>query len=152
MLYENTGPTCQDTQNIVITFAEEYLRKFFLKQSLQSTTVSAEMKKELFAYLERSYETIGVKLTSFNITLFKKAGKNIVQENKVSNFFVKQNLTESEQLELKETKSESEVLINSVDEQNELDYNETDTDICPQCKNKMIKGSIFCHRCGYKKI
>ena len=88
---------------------------------------------------------IGVNVNDLQISLFKEASEKIITTPTTSSFFGSSSLKENN----KNTSNQINTN-NSVDQPEKNIYTEN-KDICPRCKCKFIKGSIFCHRCGYRR-
>lgn len=152
IIYENNSARSIDTEKILINYLEDLCKRFYLKKNLSSLTVDSETKQELFAYINKYLNKIGVVTNDLNITLFKHASIGKIEQT-TSNFFSKtESIEESSSLH-----SNSEQIVentsNSVDQPKENNYtkNSTNKETCSQCGCVIIKGSIFCHKCGYKR-
>jgi len=137
LIYENTAPTADTTKNILLNYAETFIKTYFLKQKLTSEQISLEQQKAINVLLVNKFKKIGINATDTEISIFKKTNKTSKQEKDFNNI----------------TETDNKKAINStsglVDTTTENNYT-TNSNICPNCKNKLIKNSIFCHVCGYK--
>lgn len=149
------------TEELVLNYVELGIRNYFLKRKLSGSTISANQQTELEEKLTKHLNNVGLEFRNLELKLTPKT-KIVVAPAPKGSFFdveipsfnnienhinVKENLNEIE-----ETKT------NIVDQTTQIDYtnNETFTNesaqqnLCPICKCKLITGSPYCHRCGYK--
>ncbi|MCQ2564696.1 MAG: hypothetical protein MJ152_02410 [Clostridia bacterium] len=152
------------TERLVMDFSEEFLRNFFLHKKLNSCTLDAETNNELVENFTKYLAKMGVKLTNLVLNFqpfVTKQPSNPEKEIK-RGFFDDSPTTPSfdwgnhdeqttqvnQEKELEEEVKETAPVL---DQAQENAYNTTiQQDKCPRCGCKMIKGSIYCHRCGYK--
>lgn len=148
LIYENTAPTAETTKNLLTSYAEQYIRFYFLKQKLTSTIINFEQQKSINNILTTKFKQIGVSVNKIEISIFKKANKSNIQENEKQSAMVNNN----DIVENKLIPSQEENTTKLIDQTDKKDYTtNTNLNLCPNCKSKLIKGSIFCHKCGYKK-
>ena len=136
LIYENTAPTAESTKNIIIEFAETNLRKFFLKQNLTSSTLAQEQLNNINKVISKSFKKLGLIANVLDVGLFKKT--NNISKKQV--YSPKEDLVQENR--------DSELI--KLEEETNNNINSTSNN-CPICNNKLIKGSIYCHKCGYKK-
>lgn len=147
IIYENPAARCVDTQNILIDFVEDSVKKFYLKRELENAILTNEMQKALFAHVEKSLNKIGINLSLLEVSLLKKANKTSKNEEikEKSGFFTPSNLQEDTKSNQKEN-----VLVSKdiVDQQPKIEYKKSIFKVCPNCKSNIIAGAIYCHKCG----
>lgn len=119
---------------VIEDYTIEFLQKFFLKISFEDLYIPTQVKTELFEKLKIFYAKLGIGLQTFSIEA--TANNAIIP--------VRENFFESS------TKVKVENSKNSVDEVKEIKYTTSNQEVCPNCCNKLIKNSLYCHRCGYK--
>lgn len=148
LIYENTAPTAETTKNLIINYAENFIRFYFLKQKLSSTSINLEQQKEINNILASKFKKIGVSVNKTEVAIFKKTSKTSTKEdvNKTTIFNKELNIDNENSTQIEENSTKSIDLIDKKDYTTNTNLN-----LCPNCNNKLIKGSIFCHRCGYKK-
>ncbi len=157
------GVYAYQTERLVMDFSEEFLRKFFLHKKLNSCTLDAETNSELVEGFTKYLAKMGVKLTNlvlnFQPFVTKQPGKpeqetkrGFFDDSPVTPSFDWGNASEQAPKQTEEhTQPEMEEQTNTLDQGQENAYNTTiQQDKCPRCGCKMIKGSVYCHRCGYK--
>lgn len=155
LIYENTAPTAETTKNLLIDFAEECIRKYFLKKKLETINLSLDMQQELSVTLTKYFKKLGVSVVESKVILFKKTTKTSKEDSSknsisVSNSTPNNNAEVANEDNIREKKEN--LTHNSVDQTENLIYNKNaNTNLCPQCQCKMIAGSLFCHICGYRK-
>jgi len=144
LVYENTAPTAETTKNLIIEYTENKLRKFFLKQYLNSTNLTLEQIKQINSILFKSFKNIGLSFSELSVDLFKKSNKIVKQDNLTT--------IETTPKEPEANNTEENSIKNKNDEKlNILNFQFKNENVCPKCNNKLISGSIFCHKCGYRK-
>lgn len=148
LIYENTAPTAETTKNLIISYAENFVRTYFLKQKLTSPYITTEQQKAINSLLINKFKKLGVCLNESKVDIFKKT-------NKISHTETKQFTPIYENIEKNNDENfeniEEKPIIN-IDQQQEKGYNlNNNSNTCPKCNNKLIKGSIFCHKCGYRR-
>lgn len=106
-------------------------------------TIPQNITNDINEKLKKHLNKIGLDLTSFSITTFnlKHSMKKDLEEK--NNSVLPENL-------LVENKNDTNIL----DQHKEIDYNQTNAiqqncNACSNCGSKIIKGSLFCHRCGH---
>lgn len=138
------------TEESLFDYIEEYLRKLYLKQKLTSTHIENDKLENLKNKLTKHLEKIGLNLINFNLKLSPKT-QIMVESHEKSNFF--------DPIEQETLKKSNEITENSIDQTENLVYTNNEINntkqnqlenICPNCKSKIIVGSIYCHRCGHK--
>ncbi len=151
------------TERLVMDFGEEYLRQFFLHKKLNSCTLDAETNSELVKGFTKYLAKMGVKVgrltLNFQPFIMKQTNKPNQEEKR--SFFDEtptqsgfdwgnhdEQPTAKQESNLEQTPEES---APTLDQAQENTYNiRIQQDKCPRCGGKMIKNSIYCHRCGYK--
>ena len=144
-------------EQMITNFVIENIKNHFLKVELNSLILTNDEFNEIKQKLTNKLNKIGLDLIDLNLKLSTKT--KISVENPKTSFFEFDSLDSPDTIEEK-TKNNIE---NSVDQPKNLDYtnneqtNESSTNEqveelknCPICKCKLVKGSAFCHRCGYK--
>ena len=151
IIYENTAASSFETEQIVINFIESIIKKFYLKRKLNSNNLNNELKQELFAFAQKQLNKVGIDLNSLDVAIHSKSSNKEKSLNKNSNFFNDKTQQPNESVEDEELKNLT-TSTNKLDQTEEISYTEhTNENVCPNCKSKLIKGSIFCHKCGYRK-
>jgi len=160
---EMASPNVEKTDGVVEGYFEDFLRNYFLRKELDSYTLSSSMENDLKNKATAFFAEFGGDLISFQIT-FKPLNKketiseSIKEEKPISIF----NQTEEKQ-DNKEEKTNFSILENSsMLNTNTYDNNANksipqnkstqlnSSNLCPKCRNKIVKNSWYCHRCGYK--
>lgn len=148
LIYDNTAPSAESTKNLIIDYAEGFLRKYFLKQKLNSANLSETQNKEISIMLSKNLKKLGLSIGEVSINLFKKTDNFSKKEDKQKPTIqpMQENIANNENLNNIEINKN-----NNEDTKSSSSLTANNPNICPQCKSKLIKGSIFCHKCGYKK-
>lgn len=147
IINEITGSTAQTSEKFVLEFIEFEIKHYFLRKTLPSTTLSAQQLEALKIKLTTSLNKIGVELMEFDIVINKIANsknKNTITEPKTSLQYKTINDSEKEAKAIEIEQN----LEKTIDQTKSIDYTK-ENNVCPICKIKLIKGSIFCHKCGY---
>ena len=146
ILYENNAANTIITEQILKEYLNILCKQFFLKQPISNLPINNEIKQELFSFIYKNMLKIGVNVNDLQISLFKEASEKIVTKPTTSNFF-----SSSESNEINKNSELKQINTNNPVDQPEKNIYTENKDICPRCKCKFIKGSIFCHRCGYRR-
>ena len=160
VLSELALPSAEDSDNLIFGYFEEFLRGQFLKRTLDDDKIEGELYEDLVEKSSKFFSKIGIEMISLEIALNFVEDKNNIAESKNASFF--------DDLYSKPGKNGVENS-KSVDENHDLEYNgiiqekqTTETKLegekqtknsavfCPICNMKLIVGSKFCHRCGYR--
>lgn len=165
------------TSTIMINhYIEELLINYFLKKDLDSIILSENIKQEIMNKTTKHLQKIGIQLNKFEILLEEKLKKKKIKTSQTTNigFFddFNKNILDSKNRDLYNIPQTTNVekfsqetvdqfveneYTNSSQENNNTDTtpipkeeNKLDNTFCPRCQNKLIKGSKYCHRCGYE--
>ena len=138
LIYENTAPTAETSKNLIIQYTENILRNFYLRKSLESTNVDTNKINHI---VSKEFKKIGLNATIEGMELFKKTNNKTKKQSKTPNKPV-----EKEEIKTEHTKETEKV--NNLEQIENLPKAEN---VCPNCNSKLISGSIFCHKCGYRK-
>ncbi|MBE7076316.1 MAG: hypothetical protein E7374_00275 [Clostridiales bacterium] len=156
------------TDEILNEYFYIFLKNFFLRKKFSYLSLEAEEKEEFNKKLIIYASKIGLEISNINlqitsntpvkekpISIFNKKQKSDEPQSIFSNSqeTTKNNETLSVEKEENAKKDISEIKENqteTIDEEVAKEYNKID--VCPNCKRKIIKGSIFCHICGYNLI
>ncbi len=126
----------ENSKECYMEYSQEFLKKQLLKVELNSSLLPAETKEDLRTKLKEYLKNLGMELLSFDLQLF-------VNDDE------KGRLTQGFDFQFQNF--ESNTPSKTVDQTQKFDYNEnnsTPSNLCPKCKSKIIKGAVFCHRCG----
>ena len=149
---------------------------YFFKRDLENIHLTSDMKEEIKNRISKSLAKIGLQLNSFEILIEERVKRKKSSNTEISHtgFFDSFNnsLTQSKQgtdqvdKNFVANKIVAEKSIENVDQNKKKEYtspNQANTtidthssnenssiSICPRCQNKLIKGSKYCHRCGYQ--
>ncbi len=148
---------------LINDYLKEYLISYFLKKDLEDIKLSENMKTDINNKITKLLKKIGLKLNSLEIKIEEKTKNNynINQSNTRVGFFDdfnSQHREENKGDEIKEKNISEKVDQNSQNKYTNLSQNDLETKnaelnsdtICPRCQNRVIKGSKYCHRCGYE--
>ena len=145
------------TDEIYLSYIEEFLRDYFLKIELDEMLIPEDMKSKIFDKLSKCLNKMGVSLHKLEINLSEnsKLDKNSSNKSSFFDFYreikpkdeEKQENTVDQKEKLNYTLDSSETKTASNDETGEK---KESVSYCPRCQNKLITGSKFCHRCGYQ--
>ena len=144
-------------EQMITNFVIENIKNHFLKVELNSLILPNDNLNEIKQKLTNKLNKIGLVLIDLNLKLSTKTKLSV--EKPKSSFFEFDSLDSPDTIEEKTENN----IENLVDQPKNLDYtnneqtNESSTNEqveelknCPICKCKLVKGSAFCHRCGYK--
>ncbi len=157
ILSELALPNAQDSDELIFGYFEDFLHAFFLRKDLETDKIEGELYEDLFAKSKKFFSKIGIELSSLNISLNFEEDKKPKQTIKTSFF---------DDLPANSNENIAQNAI-SVDQNQNIEYNqevkqkqtapsESSSENapapknCPYCGMKLIVGSKFCHRCGYK--
>ena len=158
VLSELALPTARDSDHMILGYYEDFLRGFFLHKKLDSDKIDGELYEELSKKVGKFFSKMGIEVKSFNISL--GFGEEVpFVENKRTSFF-----DEISKKEPAKNEQPTEILVDEgknkeynqeVENQTEPSNPKTETSsvatgYCPVCNMKLIPGSKFCHRCGYR--
>lgn len=135
-------PLALTANNFISDFIEEFTKKYFLKIKLEDNLISQNVIDDVNEKLKKSLTKIGLNLKYFKLST---SYKNEPNKKRV---IYDTNSTTPITIEEKQEKS-----LNLVDQTEKFNYNLNEpkpqnTNVCPVCGSKIIKGSIFCPRCG----
>lgn len=135
--------TSLQTNDFILDYTEQCLKKFFLRKNLDDLIIAFSERDQITEYLHKSLEKIGITLQDINLEL-TKGFKTKKSSACVSSFNFNNSTKSTNSTEAQNFSSET------IDQTNHLDYNNEQLDVCPTCKSKKIKGSVYCHKCGTK--
>ena len=136
-------PLAITTNNLVKDIIEELVKKYFLKICLEDHYVSQNIIDNLIETLKKSLTKIGLNLKQLKLSTFNKKESKTNQSTTINHPPINnENLGNS-----------NEKSSNPVDQTKNINYNSSEptqqhNTTCTSCGAKIIKGSIFCHRCG----
>ncbi len=146
-------------------YIEELLINYFLKKNIDDIILSSSMKQDINNRVSKHLEKIGIKLNTFSLILKeqikKKQQKELIKNN--TGFFSNYNENDSNEKNIniknvngtvdqsKQTEYTNSSHETDIKQQFESQNNSSlDVKFCPKCQNKLIRGSKYCHRCGYE--
>lgn len=176
ILYLMADPTSVSSATLINDYLKDNLTNYFFKQNLSNIHLDINTKEEIKNRIAKALQKIGLQLNSFEITVEEQLNrkKSINKTPVHSGFFDSFNDSLALAQQTKETsnfetnKIVEEKSSENVDQTKEKEYtdtsqtenttnthqtNTTDSNsisVCPRCQNKLIKGSKYCHRCGYE--
>lgn len=163
-----------DAENLVKNFVCEHINKYYLKRELFSPIEDAAESASFKAYINKKAEKFGFTFNNLSMAFWikTKATKQPEKQTQTKqfSFFESQNTiapsqnrqqTAQQNNTLDENENVSLTQEKNIDNAPNKEYNlsnaeqvsakeQTKEDICPNCQNKRIANSAFCHRCGYK--
>ena len=145
MCAEFYQPVALTTNNYVEDLLQELVKKYFLKVRLEDYCVPQNIIESTNETLKKSLAKIGLNLKQFKLSTSNKKDAN----SKKFTFATKSNT----EINNENLSNKQEKLLNNVDQTEKLNYNSNEptqqnNNICSSCGAKIIKGSIFCPRCG----
>lgn len=130
----------------LLDYIEEFLRKYFLRKTLETSNLTEAIILDLNNKLQNLLKSIGISLTNFEIKISTKEFVNEKNENSEFNFFETDKMNLDKPLETNQVVE----ITNENQTQTNAQEEKINDDICPQCKAKKIKNSVFCTKCGFK--
>lgn len=176
ILYIIPDPDSVSSAILINDYLKESLMNYFFKRDLENIHLTSDMKEEIKNRISKSLAKIGLQLNSFEILIEERVKRKKSSNTEISHtgFFDSFNnsLTQSKQgtdqvdKNFVANKIVVEKSIENVDQNKKKEYTSSDQanttidthssnenssiSICPRCQNKLIKGSKYCHRCGYQ--
>lgn len=176
ILYIIPDPDSVSSAILINDYLKESLMNYFFKRDLENIHLTSDMKEEIKNRISKSLAKIGLQLNSFEILIEERVKRKKSSNTEISHtgFFDSFNdsLTQSKQgtdqvdKNFVANKIVAEKSIENVDQNKKKEYTSSDQanttidthssnenssiSICPRCQNKLIKGSKYCHRCGYQ--
>ena len=142
ILAEHASINCATCERVVLTHIEYLLRHAFLHEELSCLEINNDLKEKITTKLTKQLKKVGICLNLLKISV---TSKNKTSTN--SQFFKENSFNNNNDIELKNDHD-------IIDQTTKLLYNENTSKEtaklthCPNCNCKVIRGSLFCHRCG----
>ena len=176
ILYIIPDPDSVSSAILINDYLRESLMNYFFKRDLENIHLTSDMKEEIKNRISKSLAKIGLQLNSFEILIEERVKRKKSSNTEISHtgFFDSFNnsLTQSKQgtdqvdKNFVANKIVVEKSIENVDQNKKKEYTSSDQanttidrhssnensniSVCPRCQNRLIKGSKYCHRCGYQ--
>lgn len=177
ILYLLPDPNSVSSATLINDYLKEILMNYFFKKNLEDIRLSNGTKEDIKNRISKALAKIGLQLNSFEISAEErvKRKKSVNTEISHTGFFDSFNnsLNQSRQAKNNKNLKVSEIVveksIENVDQANQKEYTNSNLanttnntlqvnsgdensnlSVCPRCQNKLIKGSKYCHRCGYE--
>lgn len=139
------------TENLVLDIIEQFLRRYFLHKTLESSNISLDMKEDINNRLNKHVQKIGLQLKNFTLKTYNVKGKSNQPVSTPDQQSIFSTPKDNKPIDEKPNLS-YDTNIQSIEKTAPQDSNQINESngLCPKCKSKIVNGAIFCHRCGYR--
>ena len=127
--------TSEQSMNLLSDYIEIFTKRFFFKVNLDNYELTNDISSNYRDKLTKYLYKIGITLTKLSISIGNKNSPE-----KSSGFFNHLDIIDAETNDI-QLKSASDSSVEPIEKNNTADY-------CTSCNNKLIDGSMFCHKCG----
>lgn len=160
-------PNSLSSRDLLVDYIRDDLKWQFLKVELDAIAIDTQLKSKIETKLSNNLSKIGISFTHFEISVSvreKRAKKKEEKNNNevITGFFDEfnrqiQSKSENTDNVTKEIENEPK----SVDQKETIEYTnqnhentvdntaEPKYEYCPRCQIRLIKGSQYCHNCGF---
>jgi len=135
--HEVYSTTALHSNDLVLSYIENDIRTYFLRKRLDSLDLGNNIICDIRDKISKSLTKIGISLNQFSLRIAEKSDGNVQRKKFFSSSHKNTNLTQE--------------IENKFDQTQKTEYTNHQETLCPQCKSKLIKGSLYCHRCGYRR-